>query len=191
MLTTPAFLVLIVSPNSLIAIFGDQYQAIEIAPLISILAVGLYIDAVVGPNGEALLGFGRSRVVLYYNLIAVGLNLTLNILLIPYMEILGAAIASMIGYTLMNLLKSYDLYVHHSIPVVDKSSVMMATTSFAGGLIFSQLITISGSFAVEFAKSIVIGAVCLLIGMATLIATGSVTQEDKELLIEIRSRLPI
>jgi len=190
-LTTPAFLVLIVSPDPLIAIFGDQYQIMEIAPLISTLAVGLYIDAVVGPNGEALLGFGRSRVVLYYNLIAVGLNVGLNILLIPYVGILGAAIASMIGYTIMNLLKSFDLYIRHSIPVVDKSSVVMAAASFLGGLAFSQVMTMSGSLLVEFGKSIILGGACLLIGLGTLITTGSVTQEDKELLTEIRSNLPI
>ncbi|WP_222912795.1 flippase [Natrinema sp. SYSU A 869] len=129
-LTTPAFAALALRPDFLIFLFGEQYEVAEIKPLLVLLGLGLFLNAVTGPNGEAMLGFGRSKSVLIYNTIAVSINFVLNIVLIPKYGLVGAATASLLGYTAMNILKSIDLYLMHNILVVSIESVLMSVVSF-------------------------------------------------------------
>lgn len=187
-LTTPAFVVLFTRPDLLVELFGPQYDLQIIQPLLALLGFGLFANAVVGPNGEALLGFGRSRIVLVYNLVSVALNLILNVVLIPPYGPVGAAVASLTGYLTMNLLKSMDLYVNHGVAVITLRPVVMSAIAIIVGYASLALLPQTDSLLHEFLFISVAGAASLSTAILMLWILGEITKSDREL---IRSILPV
>ncbi|WP_160168030.1 flippase [Haloterrigena salina] len=181
LLTTPAFVVLVFRPDFLIYIFGSEYSVSEISPVLFLLSSGLFLNAIVGPNGEALLGFGRSRAVLIYNISAVAINIVLNIILIPRFGLFGAAAASLIGYTIMNVLKSFDLYAYHQVSVISSKSILAAATIFIIGAVGIQILPEGIPLPLEVVALSTIGIGSSIIGITILWIIGGVSDEDHEL----------
>ncbi|WP_455449626.1 flippase [Natrinema thermotolerans] len=184
-LTTPAFAALAFRPDLLIFLFGEQYEVAEIKPLLVFLGFGLFLNAVSGPNGEAMLGFGRSKSVLIYNTIAVSINFVLNIMLIPRYGLVGAAIASLLGYTSMNILKSIDLYFFHDISVISIKSILMSAVSFIIASFGFVIIPYDIPILLEIIALGTTGIMSGGIGVLMLWATGDISDEDRELVSKI------
>lgn len=116
--TTPAFLIIAAKPELILSVFNPLYITPNVTMTLQLLAIGVFLHAILGPNGEALLGFGRSRVVVISNVAAVAANLVLNIVLIPRFGPIGAAVSLIIGYICMNSIKSGELWrTHQIIPI--------------------------------------------------------------------------
>ena len=182
--TTPAFLILLMRPNFLIQLFGTDYSVSTIRPILVIISIGFFVDAIVGPNGQALLGFGKSKKVLYYNSIAVIANIGLNIILIPSHGLLGAATASLVGYLIMNIIKSVDLYYYHNIAVVNYPGIKM----MVGGMIFTSIVihlTNVYSLVIEFVFLSIVGIFSIAISFLVLFLSGDLTEDDKKLLRKV------
>jgi len=80
--TLPVFLVVVLFPEMVIRVtFGAEYDQGALA--LSVLAVGFFTHAVVGPNGNTLTSVGRTRLIMYDNVAVAVTNVTLNLLLIP------------------------------------------------------------------------------------------------------------
>jgi len=76
------FLVVVLFPEMVIRVtFGAEYDQRALA--LSVLAVGFFTHAVVGPNGNTLTSVGRTRLIMYDNVAVAVTNVTLNLLLIP------------------------------------------------------------------------------------------------------------
>jgi O-antigen/teichoic acid export membrane protein len=90
-----------------VLLFGEPYRAS--APYLAILSIGMYFNAALGLNGLTLKVMGRLRFIVILNLVAAAVNVVLNVLLIPPLGALGAAIAT--GATLVahNVLKQAGL----------------------------------------------------------------------------------
>jgi len=107
--TLPVFLVVVLFPEMVIRVtFGAEYDGGALA--LSVLAVGFFTHAVVGPNGNTLTSVGRTRLIMYDNIAVAATNVTLNLLLIPEYGLLGAAVATSVSYGLLNALYTYQLY---------------------------------------------------------------------------------
>jgi len=175
--STPLFLLLVVRPDGLIRMFGTDYPPGVVTPVLIIVAGGLFVDAVLGPNGEALLGFGKSRRVMYYNLVSVGVNVVLNLLLIPLYGLVGAALALGAGYTVMNLLKSADLYRNHGI-----SSLSVSAVPFAAGGVVVALPAFAFLPSAVLQVELVIAGIgwlgAVAAGFGALVLTGTATERD-------------
>jgi O-antigen/teichoic acid export membrane protein len=113
--TTPAFLIIMAKPELILFVFNPEYIAPNVITTLQLLATGVFLHAILGPNGEALLGFGRSKIVVLSNTVAVVANLGLNLLLIPRYGAAGAAISLIFGYICMNGIKSGELWRSHQI----------------------------------------------------------------------------
>jgi len=187
--TTPAFLIVLHRPDILIALFGEAYEVSRIAPVLSIIALGILTHAIVGPNSEALLGLGRPKAVLTYNVIAVVINVILNIVLIPILGLMGAAIALLAGYGSMNFLKAADLYINHDIFVFDIRSI-----AACGGVVivtrpFVSRLPPTSSFVSELLVVSAFGGVVLVICLTFLYLIGGISQEDREIAAQFVPRL--
>jgi O-antigen/teichoic acid export membrane protein len=90
-----------------VLLFGEPYRSS--APYLAILSIGMYFNAALGLNGLTLKVMGRLRYIVTLNLAAAAVNVVLNLLLIPPLGALGAAIAT--GATLLahNILKQAGL----------------------------------------------------------------------------------
>lgn len=109
LLTLPTFLVFVTYPGVIIGLtFGAEYT--PGAASLAVLAVGFFVQAAAGPCGKTLTAIGRTRTIMYDNASVAMVNLVLNLILVPRFSLFGAAIATMVGYVLMNVLYLVQLY---------------------------------------------------------------------------------
>jgi O-antigen/teichoic acid export membrane protein len=100
-LSLPAFIVLILFPRDVLAIFGPTFTAA--ATVTILLAVGKAIDAATGPCAMMLTMSGRPGLNMADNVAALTLNVGLNLWLIPRYGIVGSAIAWAVALCVVNL----------------------------------------------------------------------------------------
>jgi O-antigen/teichoic acid export membrane protein len=94
--------------HEILGVFGDAF-VVGATPL-AILSVGFGFNAACGPAGVILNMSAMSRVVLFDNVLAVALNIGLNLGLIPLWGMTGAAIAWSSSLVMMNVLMLAQLH---------------------------------------------------------------------------------
>ncbi|MBN1645239.1 flippase [Candidatus Woesearchaeota archaeon] len=117
-ITIPAFLTVLVFSSLIIKIlFGIEYVAGSLA--LQILLVGILFLLVATINNTVLAAIGRPAAVTKAFLIVAGLNILLNLLLIPMLGINGAAIATAISYLALLLISTIFVarYIHFKFPL--------------------------------------------------------------------------
>jgi O-antigen/teichoic acid export membrane protein len=98
-------------------LFGDRYASSAL--FLSILACGYFVQAALGFNGTTLTVFGRVRGISVLNVLAMVVNVGLNLLLIPRWGALGAAVGTAATLVVHNVFKQIALYRATGIAVVD------------------------------------------------------------------------
>lgn len=88
-------------------LFGERYA--DSAGLLALLALGQYFQSAFGFNGLTLKVFAKLRYLVVINLVVAGVNLALNLILIPRHGALGAAVATAATLILHNILKQAGL----------------------------------------------------------------------------------
>jgi len=97
----PGYLLLIAFGTGFLSLFGAGYE--DGGAALAILAGAMLIASAVGPIEAVLLMSGGARLSLADNSVAVGLNIALNIALVPSMGLEGAAIAWAVALLVTNL----------------------------------------------------------------------------------------
>jgi O-antigen/teichoic acid export membrane protein len=105
----PCFLLLALVPELFLGLFDPVYER-GAAALVTLVA-GQTLYVLTGPTGSLLAMGGYSRVNLANNVLAVALNVALNIALIPRMGVLGAALASLTALTTWALARTVEVKV--------------------------------------------------------------------------------
>jgi len=107
--TLPLFLLLLLYPGAVLsAVFGVSYVPAEQA--LRILALGFMVNNATGTSGGTLIALGQTRFLMWAAFAAVAINVGLNGALIPSYGIEGAAIASAVALTIVNLVRCWRLY---------------------------------------------------------------------------------
>lgn len=101
-LAWPIYIVMIVLAPALLVVFGAGYQ--EATEVLVVLGSTMLVATLVGPVDIVLLMAGKSSWNLVNTIIAVTLNVVLNLLLIPPLGITGSAIAWSVSILVNNLL---------------------------------------------------------------------------------------
>jgi O-antigen/teichoic acid export membrane protein len=118
-LAFPIFATTVVLAEPLtVLLFGERYDGS--APVLAVLAVGLFAHTASGTNGELLGVFGRIRFIAVTNGFMVGLVLGLMFLLVPAYEALGAAIAFSVTYVLLSALRQAALARRTTVRALDR-----------------------------------------------------------------------
>lgn len=183
--TVPLFVAIIHRPDFLVRIFGDQYQVSTVGPALSIVSIGILSNTIVGPNSETLLGFGRSKTILAYNVLSVLVNIVLNVLLIPGYGLVGAAVALLCGYGVMNVLKSADLYVNYGILVLEGKSTLVSVLLVIVSWPASQVLPATRTLVQEFAVLLAYSGGIFALGLGGLYLVGGITEDDIEAIRQI------
>ncbi|MFD1513941.1 flippase [Halomarina rubra] len=138
--TTPILVGFVVYSEDIIGLlYGPEYVSGGLA--LSLLAVGFYIHSVVGLNGTTLTSLGRTRVILYINVLAAAVNVVLNLLLIPEFSLVGAAVATTVSYVFINALYSLVLYRATRIVPVRTPLLAFSATTFGLATLLHYLAT--------------------------------------------------
>jgi len=107
--TLPFFFVIFLFPEAMItSIFGSSY--ILAGDALRILAIGGLIQVFLGPNAATLVVIGKTKLNMVDDVMGAILNVALNLLLIPGMGIIGAAIASAASFGAVAVLKSGQIF---------------------------------------------------------------------------------
>ncbi|MCK4669641.1 MAG: flippase [Nanoarchaeota archaeon] len=161
----PLALTVFVFPEIVINIFfGQNY--IGAAPALQILSIGIIIYTIAHLNICMLLAIGKPRTNMWIILSAAILNLILNIILIQFFGIIGAALATSICYLIIFILS--NAYLNKLVQV--KFDIKNIIKFFFAGVIFVLIIDAIKRYLVlhyliELSICIIIGLIvyCLII----------------------------
>jgi O-antigen/teichoic acid export membrane protein len=107
--TVPTFAILALAPALFIGLtFGPDYT--DGSAALVVISAAYVVSAVLGPNMKTLLSMGYSRSIMAYNILGFTLDIVLNIVLIPRYSFLGASIATLAAYVVMNGCYAVQLY---------------------------------------------------------------------------------
>jgi len=178
-LTTPIFLALFFFPETVISLsFGPQY--LDGTTALRILAVPVMFTVLMGANEKALISLGHNRISFYVNVAIAAINIALNIVLIPRIGIVGAALASAVALIFRDVAFTVALYRWERLHPISSATVR----PFLAGIVLAAigyplLITTVGVRA----RTIVAAGLLFLVGYVPLtIALGVFGQEDVQLL---------
>ncbi|MBE0477945.1 flippase [Candidatus Aerophobetes bacterium] len=186
-LTLPLFLLAFLVPDStLYFLFGTQY--LQAATALRILSLGFFLHTFLGLNIQTLIVFGKARYVMLNNLMVAGLNVILNLQLIPRFGLEGAAFASAVSLILGNILASVELY--------KISGIHPFTRNYFKPIALSIPLAIICYFMGNFIKSIHLQVILLglsftAVSLLSIIITRSVEREDLMILRSTQQKLGI
>lgn len=132
--TWPLYWVLCVVPEPLLAVFGDGVRSA--ARVTAILAASALVGSGSGPVEVLLVMAGRSTQSLRITLVALAINVSLNLALIPWLGIEGAAIAwaaSRVATNVLPLLLVRSELGIHPFSTGWWSAAALSTIVFGGG----------------------------------------------------------
>jgi uncharacterized protein YjbI with pentapeptide repeats/O-antigen/teichoic acid export membrane protein len=123
-----------------VALFETRYE--ESAVIMAMLSFGYFFNAATGQNGLTLKVLGKLRYIVAVDIIAAGLNLALNLLLIPRYGALGAAVGTMVTLIIFNLMKQAGLMLGTGISLFDRHYVQVYAVLIAAtvGLLAFQVL---------------------------------------------------
>jgi O-antigen/teichoic acid export membrane protein len=127
-LSFPVFLLTFVFPDALVeGLYGPQYESSR--TVLMVLSIGYCIQAATGFNGQVLKIHGYLRYTLIVDMIAVVLNVSLNLLLIPPFGALGAAFGTSATLIAHNALKQIALRRLTGVRLWDPGYVKLLVTA--------------------------------------------------------------
>lgn len=115
-----------------VTVYGDQYR--DSGTYLALLSLGYYVQAAFGFNGTTLMVFGKVKLIIAVNLLAVLVNLGLNLLLIPPYGAMGAAVATAVTLVAHNVFKQTALRLGTSVAFFD-AGYLKIYASIALGMI--------------------------------------------------------
>ncbi len=174
--TFPAFVAFAVFPRDVLTVFFDARYA-DAAPALIILSVGFFANAAFGRNRQTLSALGDSKALMYANVVTFSVNVALNLLLIPRMGFVGAAVASAASYFTINLVLTGVLGRRYGISPFSSATVR----TFAGvpvvllpaAYLLSQRVTLTAVTLLPF----LVGTG--LLALAVVAVVGGLQPEDR------------
>lgn len=107
LLAIPIVLIILVNSGDILGLLGPGFSAG--APALFVLACGQFIKVMFGNASVVLIVGGRQSLEAANGFLAAGLNLTLNLLLVPRYGLLGAAIATATSLIALGILRAVQL----------------------------------------------------------------------------------
>jgi O-antigen/teichoic acid export membrane protein len=179
-LTLPLSMVLFFYSDAIIAqSFGREY--LQAAIPLQIFAVVYFVNNFLGPNGATLTSYGKTKFLMYSTSLAAIINVIMNIYLIPIYGITGAAIATGMSIVIINVVRTYKLYLISGIhPFKLENIKPILSTVLIGFVIVPALtlIKLSGIF-----QAILFFVILSIVFLLMLFFTHSVSQHDLKLII--------
>jgi len=124
----PLFIFLIIFSSEMLMLFGNEFDN-ELA--LRILATGIMIQAFFGLGSSSLSMSGFSNVNLFNVLVALIVNIVMNIILIPEHGIIGAAFGTAIALFFISFLRFFENYYILNLNIF---SLKLLKPFFAGAL---------------------------------------------------------
>jgi O-antigen/teichoic acid export membrane protein len=166
-LSMPLLMTMLVAPVPLLeALFGPRFA--DSRAIAMTLAVGYIVNVVAGVNGGALVALGATRQIAMRSVALIALNVVGNLLLIPRIGALGAAVATTIVVVGLNAYNSSLAWKMARLTPFRRDSVTCLATAIASALAVAAVSTsamrasLAGSISVFLGVALSGGVVALL-----------------------------
>ena len=183
-LSLPAFVVVIVFPDDLLALFGRGFAAG--ASVTVVLAMGKLVDAATGPCGLMLNMSGRPAISMIDNIAALALNVALNIWLIPRHGILGSAIAWAISLAVVNVARVLQVW-----RILGMLPFDIGVAKGAGAGVAAFVVGVFVARTVDEPAALAVGSVAVVITYVAAVIAAGITAEDRLVLRDIAGRVAL
>ncbi len=115
LVSAPLLAIFVLAPHWVLALFGHDFSAAS--TVLIVLAIGQFFNVVTGSVGQILIMTGHGRALRNLSALNFVLCVALNLLLIPLYGAIGAAVASALSGTVLNILGNFAVYRYHGIQV--------------------------------------------------------------------------
>ncbi len=162
-LSLPVFLMTtIFAERTTVLLFGEQYR--DSAPILALLSVASFFDVAFGFNQQALQIHRRVNWVLVVNVTTGLFIVAANLVLVPAMGPVGAAVAALVGMVLRNIANHWRLLGTTAVanPIPSARRVYGRT-----GLLIAAALAVQCALDPGIALSIVVAGVLALVGFTS------------------------
>ena len=164
LLTWPLYLLAVVYGPEVLSVFGHSYRAG--APVMVILALTMLLATACGQVDMVLITTGRSSWSLINGLLAVAVNVGLDLVLIPRYGITGAAIGWAVAIVVTNLMPMAQLASSIHLQPFGRGTVLAAALStVAFGAVPLAIRAVLGGGLAGLAAGVAAGCVVFAIGL--------------------------
>ena len=184
--TFPLFLLMFLFPEEVLRIFfGSAY--VSAASALRILAIGMLFHVFFGPNASTLIVIGKTKLNMVDNIVGIFVNAVLNVILVPILGIIGAAISTTTSLAAINGLKTAQIFKIHGIhPFTTKYFKPILASCVVASIIYA-FITLLDQIDVK--VMILLLFLFSLAQIFCLILTRSLEYEDIMIISEIKKML--
>lgn len=186
-LSWPVFLCFTVFHNPIMGIFGRSYTQASV--VLFLLSLGNLIDAGVGSVNYLLVMTGRPRVILFNTVSTVVLNVTLALLLVPRLNIVGAALAAALAVIILNIVGLIEVYWYMKLHPY-RWDILKPVLAGAGAVLIGLLLT--HIIHVDYGHEAIFGVLALVIPFMLvyggLLALLRFSEEDKIVFEAVRAK---
>lgn len=178
----PVYLIVITFPDVILElVYGSDYTVASTALII--VFTGVFVPILLGLSQQAHIAFGKTRTIMVGN-VAAAINLVANLILVPVLEIEGAALASALALGSLFIYWMHALYAETGIqPISQGMAYPVAVSSVVFVGIFFITSGLTGSLQM-WATIIMYGLIHFLI-----LATCAIEDEDRDLIRRYSNQL--
>lgn len=187
LLAFPLVLTFALFPESVIRLFYRP-EYLPAAAALGVYTVGIFSRVFVGPNGAMVKAIDKTRVDLISAAAGVLVNVVLNVLLIPEFGIVGAALATGVGFLVYNLTEVGVVYREIGVHPFSLNTVKPLLVTAAVALVVRQGLQ---SDAVGIVGLAVFGAGIGALELFALVGTRSIDRQDDILLLRLLDRVGV
>jgi len=188
LLVLPMFIFIVLFPKEIITLlYSSEFSTGYV--VLGILAFGIFSNVFTGLTGSILIGSGKPKLNLVCEIIAAVTNVTLNLILIPYYGIIGAAIGTAASYCVRNICSFIFVYKTIGINPYGKNYIKILFSGIVA-LVLILFIKTNVVFSQFWLIDMVIAGIILLVIYTILIfVTRSFDKNDKFILKMFTKRL--
>jgi len=187
----PVFIFLFVFANPMLLLFGSEFQN---AAALKILLTGIFIQTIFGLGSSTLSMSGNTKFNLFNVSIALILNISLNYILIPQYDIVGAALATAIALFILSILRFVENIV---LMKLNLFSIKLLKPIISGSITFLVINYLRTIFSNLFSLESIFNLIVYLVAHFMLVCLiyfsiyflMGFDKEDKELISSFKTRL--
>lgn len=183
-LNLPFFLVILMYPQELLGIFGEEFEAGAAALIV--LATAELVNGATGVCQPMIDMTGHTKVKLLNSFIWMALAITTSVLLIPTYGVLGAAISALIAMSTINVLSIIQVWVLEKLFPFDRRSLKplaAGVAALAAGLAARFFLEPTEGYV-----AVILGGITIAVTYGTVLMLLGLEEDDLRVLGHLRSR---
>ena len=181
----PLFLILLLFPRPILSLFGEGF--VNGSTALAILAWANLVNTGTGICGNVIAMTGNTTLKMVNSVITIGLNIGLNVLLIPRWGIVGAATASLGAEIISNMLQLVEVFILFRMLPYNRSIAKPITAglvALGGAIAVGQVFPSEANLAFAALSATIL--VALYVGMILLLGLSS---EDRAVVSRVIHRI--